>query len=413
MSAFRWAVVVTVQLGAACAAGPQDGPPVELDNFTELLKLPKDQLPPITFARPLIRVSPAGRRFLYIRMHGRRAKLHLRRVGPAASDSPVVWDEPIPAHYCRMSFAGFAWRGDGQRVLFAQEPTKDKEGWAANVFGRHMRPWHMCYDLPNPQFKLCRHRRLDGATGCTALSYSPDGSTLWTAFSEPKGFKVCGITGWDSAGKRGRVLYKRTGACIHHLAPSPDGKHLAWVETHPRTGKGNDRGPEVVVFDIKARKPVHRIGLTRHIPSWLDAQRPVWTADSTAICYGDVVQRNRVFRREVYVRPLGGTDGKAVAQHALAVGAAQGAIILNRGPACVPMRQQISSVMPPGSGGVPQTNDVILCDPSTEASPTTLVPNAFAQQVFPRRIVYARLSGDDVIVMQATLKPRAKPAAQR
>ncbi|MGB2824231.1 MAG: hypothetical protein WBF17_24875, partial [Phycisphaerae bacterium] len=365
-----------------------------------------------TFARPLIRLDPSGRRFIYIRMHGHRAKLHLRRVGSAASDGPVVWDEPIPPFYCRMSFAGLAWRADGQRVLFAQEPTKDKEGWAADVFGRHMRPWHMCYDLPNPQFKLCRHRRIDGA-GCTALSYSPDGQTLWTAFSEPKDFKVCGVTGWDSGRGRGRVLYKRTGACIHHLAPSPDGKHLAWLETYPRKPRAAFRGPDVVVFDIKAGKPVHRIGLAEHIPSWLDAQPPVWTADSTAICYGDVVERDRAFRREVYVRPLGGNDSKAIAQHALAVGAAEEGIILNRGPGCVPMRQLISSIMPPGSGGVPPTNDVILCEPSAGASPTTLVPNAFAQQVLPGRIIYAQLSGDDVIVMQAALKPRAKPAVQR
>jgi len=413
MSTVRLAVVLGVLSAAAWAAEPQTGPPVQLDDFTELLKLPKDQLPPITFARPLIRVSPTGLRFLYIRMHGRRAKLHLRRVGSAASDGPVVWDEPIPALYCRMSFAGFAWRPDGQRVLFAQEPARDEEGWAENVFGRHMRPWHMCYDLPNPQFKLCRHMRIDGATGCTALSYSPDGRTLWTAFSEPKDFKVCGITGWDSVGKKARVLYKKTGACIYHLAPSPDGKHLAWLETHARKARSPYDGPEVVVFNIKARKLVDRISLTRHIPSWLDAQAPVWTADSTAICYGDVVERNRVFRREVYVRPLGGKDSRAIAQHALAVGAARGAIILNRGPASVPMRQQISSIMPPGSGGVPPTNDVILCEPSARASPTTLVPNAFAQQVLPGRIIYAQLSGDDVIVMQAALKPRAKPAVQR
>ena len=403
-----WGIVLSLPTAAAAQAGASVG----LDGFAELLKLPKDHLPPITFARPMVRVSPAGDRLIYIRMLGDKAKLHLRRVGSARSDSPVVWDEPIPALYCRMSFPGLAWRADGQRVLFAQEPSKDKEGWAAGVYGRRMRPWHMCYDLPNPQCKLCRHRSLSGATGCTGLSYSPDGKTLWTAFSDPEAFKVCGVTG-NAPDGTGRQFYRGSDAAIYHLSPSPDGKHLAWIETHSRKHPRLYRGPDLVVLNIKARKVVHRIALSSDIPSWLDAQPPVWSADSTAICYGDVANVNRVYRREVRLLPLGADSAKLLVRDALAVGAAAEGVILNRGPACTPMRQEISSFAPlDGAADLPRENRVILHGLSAD-DPQVLVGNAFAQQVAGRHVIYAQQSGNDVIVLRAELKRLGKETGGR
>jgi len=383
--------------------GVHAGEGVRLGDPVELLKLPADQLPPITFARPLIRVSPDARRCLYIRAHGPgKAKLHVRRIAEPRSDQPAVWDEPIPALYCRMSFAGLAWRADGQRVLFCQEPGRDEDGWAQGAFGRRMRPWHMCWDLPNPQYKLCRYMGVKDATGCTAMSYGPRGRMLWTAFSDPEHYKACGVTGWDSAKRRGRTLYRRTGACIYHLAPSRDGKHLAWVETFQRKPRKAFRPPDVVVFDVAVGKVHSRIGLAKHIPGWLDTQPPVWTTDSQAVCYGDVVTENRVFRREVRLLPLGKGSVRALARDALAVGAAAEGIVVNRGPGCVPMAQGLSSFAPPGGGATPRTNDVLLCGPS-ETEPSVLVPDAFAQQVAGGHVVYARTSGDDVLVLRAKL----------
>ena len=268
----------------------------------------------------------------------------------------------------------------------------------------------MCYDLPNPQFKLCRHAGVQDTTGCTGLSYSPDGKLLWTAFSEPKKSKRCGITCWDAAAEKSRTVYRQADAAVYHLVPSPNGKYLAWVETHPRKGRGPRPSTEVIVFDIKAGKAVHRIGLSPHAGNWVDTPPPVWTADSTAICYGDVVAIDRLFRREVRLLPLGSTTGRLVVRDAIAVGATNDGILCNRGPGCQPGRQMLSSWAPPGGGaGLPRTNDVILCSLSATGPSTTLVPQAFAQQVLPGSLLYAQVSGNDVIVVRARLKRRAAP----
>ncbi len=408
----RCLAATAVVVFAWSAASPGEAP-VQLGEPTELLKLPKDQVPPITFARPIVRVSPDAKQLLYIRMYGGgKAKLHLRTVGDPRSDGPVVWDEPIPTLYCRMSFAGYAWRADGQRVLFCQEPAKGEDGYEAGVYGRRMRPWHMCYDLPNPQFTSCRHMRLDGATGCTSLSYSPDGGKLWTAFSDPKGFKVCGITGPKAGGRPTyQVLYRRTGAAIYHLVPSPDGKYLAWVETYPRKSGSPRRGPDLVVFDVAKRRARLRLALSPDIPGWLDAQPPVWMPDSRTVCYGDVTRVQGIWRREAGTVKIGREDPKPLVRDALAVGAVAEGVVLNRGPACIPMRQGLSSEAPVGSGAdLPRSNDVVFCDPASKGTFVTLVPNASAQHVSGRHVVYAQVSGGDVLVLRAEIKrPKAKP----
>ncbi|HUU21960.1 MAG TPA: hypothetical protein VM389_05435 [Phycisphaerae bacterium] len=403
------AVIPAVALALAAAQGDA---PAQLGDPVELLKLPKDELPPITFARPIACLSPDGTRMLYIRTHGAaKAKLHLRRVGEPQSDGPAVWDEPIPALYCRMSFPGIAWRADGQRVLFCQEPARDEDGWAEGVHGRRMRPWHMCWDLPNPQFKLCRYMQLTDAPGCTGLSYSPDGSVLYTALSDVEGHKACGVTAWDSGRQRGRTVYQRKGTAIYHLVPSPDGKHLAWVETYPRKKGQEFRGPGVVAFNLKAGKVVLRAGLSKDIPGWLDAQPPVWTADSTGLCYGDVAEIDGIWRREVKVADLAGGDEKLLVRDALAVGAVPEGIVLNRGPGCVPMSQELSSYAPPGGSPVPRSDDVILCERARPGEFATLVPNAFAHQVTGRRLVYAQASAGDVLLLRAEVKPASSPVS--
>ena len=400
------AVLLIPVLLAASPPAAEARPAVTVGEPVELLKLPKTELPPVGLTRAVVRLSPDGERMLYIRAHGPgKAKLHVRQVGQPRSDQSAVWDEPIPAFYCGMSFAGRAWRADGQRVLFCQEPARDEDGWAEGVFGRRMRPWHMCWDLPNPQYKLCRHVGVRDAPGCTSLSYSPRGDVLWTAFSDTEGHKTCGVTGWPAGERRGFTAYRGTGADIYHLAPSPDGTHLAWVETYPREKGRPLQGPDVVVFRIQPRKVVLRVGLSREIPGWLDAQAPVWAANSRGVCFGDVVEVDRIWRREVKVTDLTGRGEKLLARDALAVGACAEGFVLNRGPACAPMRQLISSHAPVGGGADrPAGDDVILCDPARAGKWVTLVPSAFAQQVCGRRVVYARASGDDVLILAAALK---------
>ena len=400
------------------AAGDDAAPePVRIEGARELLKFHKDRVPALSLARPFIRFSPSGNRYIRIRVHvinEHKAKLHVGQPRPDKCDMPTVWDEAIPAFYCRLGFAGIAWRADSQRVLFLQEPSKDHPDWAPGVYGQRMRPWAMKWDVKMPQFGLCRHMRLrdKGETGCTALSYSPDGTILWTAFSDPKEFKSCGITENVRGRAKSRILYHRTGAAIYYLVPSPDGRFLAWLEVYPR--KAPFRGPDVVVMNSRTRKTIHRIALSRHIPGWLDAQPPVWTVDSGAICYGDVVAVDKVFRREVRVRRLGQKAGMLIVRDALAVGAVAEGIIVNRGPSCVPMRQHISSRIPPAGGALlPTTNDVVLCDATGKAPPVILVRRAFAQQVRGRRIIYAQRNGDDLLVMRADLKRPAETTTKR
>jgi len=411
-------IVLSLLSFSIVAAEEAPAPQVKLDNSTELLKLKlsKGQVPPITFARPFIRISPKGDRYIYIRMYRDKAIPHIGHFKPVKSDEPVPWDKcGIAAVYCRMCFAGIVWRADNQRVLFLHPRFREGNGGWVEHFERSMFPYAMCWDKRNPQCGRPRYTILKGKgeTGCTSASFSPDGKVLWTAFSDPTDFKACGITEGPQGRRRGRVLYRNTGAAIYHLVPSPDGKHLAWVETHQRKTGKKYPGPEVVVLNVKTRKVVHRIGLSNHIPGWSDVQPPVWTADSKAICYGDVVKIDKVYRREVRVLGLGKKAGRVLVRDALAVGAIPEGVILNRGPGCTPMGQQISSYIPFGAADDrPQTDNVVLCSLTGKTLPQTLMPNAYCQQVIGNRLIYAQQNADRVLVMQARLK-RPKPSKAR
>jgi len=391
---------LTLAIALAALAEEVSEKTVVIENRAELLKFNKNILPPNTMGGRMFRLSPSGNRYIYIRKYpGYKYKLHFGQFKPAMTDSPAVWDRTLPAFYCRMTFAGITWRGDSQRVLFLQEmDIADKEG-------QRMAPWEMKWDLRNPQFGLTRHMRLGDrkSTGCTAASYSPDGKTIWTAFSDVKNFKVCGVTENVRGRAKARVLYRSTGRLIHYLTPSPDGKSLSWMETFPRKRGKDWRGPDVVIVDVKNGKVVRRIGLSKDIPGWLDAKAPVWTTDSAAICYGDVVQTDRLWRREVRLTKPSDKTSRLLARDSIAIGAVGSGVVLNRGPACVPMRQSLSSWATPGSI-TPRVNEIIFCSLTAETEPVTLISNAFAQHVRGGRIVYSQRNGDDILIMRATLK---------
>ncbi|MDP6636403.1 MAG: hypothetical protein QGG42_16000 [Phycisphaerae bacterium] len=402
------AMTLAIALGALAEEASEKT--VRIENRTELLKHNKDLLPPSLIGGGMFRLSPSGNRYMYLRQYpGYKYKLHFGQFKPASTDSPAIWDRALPTFYCRMTLAGIAWRSDSQRVLFLQEmDITGKEG-------RRMEPWEMKWDVKNPQFGRAKHMKLGDkdSTGCTAASYSPDGKTMWATFSDVKDFKVCGITENVRGRNRSRILYRSTGRGIHYLVPSPDGKFLSWVETYPM--KDNKRvPPDVVVADAKSGKIVRRITLSAHIPGWLDAKAPIWTADSAAICYGDVVVINRVWRREVRVTKLSDKTSRVLARDSIAIGAVSGGIVLNRGPACTPMRQFISSYAAPGSI-TPTTNDVIFRPLAAKSEPITLINNAFAQHVLQGTIVYSQRNGDDILIMRAKLKlpPKGKHAADK
>ena len=396
---------MTLAIALSAPAEEASEKTARIENRKELLKLAKDLLPPHTMGRGMFRLSPSGNRYIYIRRYpGYKYRLHFGQFKPAMTDSPAVWDRGLPTFYCRMTFAGVTWRGDSQRVLFLQEiDITGKEG-------HRMDPWEMKWDVKNPQFGRSKHMKLGDkdSTGCTAASYSPDGKTIWTAFGDVKGFKVCGVTENVQGRAKSRIVYRNTGRLIHYLAPSPDGKSLSWVETYPRK-RGKVRAPDVVIADVKGGKVVRRIGLSKYIPGWLDAKAPVWTTDSAAICYGDVVHTDRLWRREVRVAKPSDETSRLLARDSIAIGAVDGGIVMNRGPACVPMRQSISSWAPIGSI-TPTINEIIFCSLTAETEPVTLIGNAFAQQVRRGSIVYSQRNGDDILIMRATVKlpPKGK-----
>ena len=404
---------LTLMIALSCMGGETPDKTARIENPKELLKLKKGLLPPIESSAEIFRLSPSGNRFMYIRMYTEPnygCKLHVGQLKPVLTDSAVIWERAIPAFYCRITLAGIAWQNDSQRVLFLQEvDTEQKKG-------QRMDPWAMVWDINNPHFKLisCLGLGRSRATSCTAASYSPDGKTVWTAFSDVKNFTVCGVTETPQSGDRGRVVYRSKGRLIHYLTPSPDAKFLAWVETDPRKHlDGNP--PEVVVVDLKSKKVVRRIGLSEYIPNWADVKAPVWTADSASICYGDVIYADRIWRREVRVMPvkkLADKTSRLLARDSIAIGAVDGGIVLNRGPVCIPSRQGLSSYLPPG-GITPTRNDIIFCSLKPKTQPVTLIENAFAQHVRKDKIIYSQRNGDHVIFRQATLKvpPKDKPTA--
>jgi len=401
-------VFLTAFFTASVGAQAVRAPRFWLAEPAELIKLHKDKLPPLTrWAQlPLVRISPDGKRYIYIRMVrlGQAIPYMGEMVHVRTGGEPATWDNiGIDPAYCRMSMTGIVWRADSLRVLLLNPKTKEGGGWVDD-WRNTMFAYAMCWDVKNPQFSRPRCYRLrdKGETGCTSVTYSPDGKLLWAAYSDPKDYKSCGVSeGPQGRGRRGRILYRRKGAVIYHLSPSLDGKHLAWVEFQPTKAKGHD-GPQVVVLDLKTRKVVHRVVLSRDIRAPWDCQPPVWTADSRAICYGtvDVAEPDRVHRRAVYVLKLGEKTSKVLLRDAVAVGAVTGGIVLNRGPACVSFGQGLKVRRMPAS----VTDDVVLCSLYGSASPITLVQRAYAQQVTPKWILYAQANGDDVLIVRAAVR---------
>ena len=410
---------LTLTIALSCLADQAPDKTAQLENPKELLKLKRGILPPNISGEKVFRLSPSGNRFMYIRMYpgdGYGSKIHFGQFKPVLTDSAVIWERAIPAFYCRMTLAGIAWRNDSQRVLFLQEAGTDQKK------GQRMDPWAMMWDIKNPQFKLIKHMRLGDrkVTGCTSATFSPDGKTTWTAFSDIKDFTVCGVTENVQGRAMSRAIYKSKGRLIHYLTVSPDAKFLAWVETY--RWKGADyKAPEVVVVDVKSKKVVRRITLSKDVHGWLDAKAPVWTTDSAAICYGDVVMANRNWHRVVRVMPvkkLADKTSRLLARHSVAIGAVDGGIVLNRGPLCVPSRQSNSSfiAMGVGAGTIPPTsNDIIFCSLKPKTQPVTLIKNAFAQHVLKNNVIYNQRNGDDVLFMKARIKlpPKDKPTAAK
>ena len=107
------------------------------------------------------------------------------------------------------------------------------------------------------------------------------------------------------------------------------------------------------------------------------------------------------------VKKLDDKTSRLLARDSIAIGAVDGGIVLNRGPVCIPSRQQLSSYAPPG-GITPTRNDIIFCSLKPKALPVTLIENAFAQHVRKDKVIYYQHNGDDVLFMQATLKVPTK-----
>jgi hypothetical protein len=390
----------------ALLAGPLfagGGGGIQLGNPVEVVKLPKSALPALSSVAPLIRLSPDGTRALMLRRAAGGAGVipHVGQIGQDKALQPVPWDGHGIAHvYALMGLSGNVWRADGQRVLFLQ-PRMQDEGGPVEHYERTMSPWAMCWDKANPQCSLCRHMRLDRDLGCTSLSYSADGSMLWTAYGDPGEFKRCGITGWDRRRGRGATYYKADNAGVFRLVPSPDGEHLAWLEQSPGAdGRRRTAKVELVVFALQAKKVVTRLPLGKGIWAWTQAPAPVWTADSKAVCYGDVEQIDRIHRRVVRLWRSDGSEPKELARDAVAVGASRAGVVLNRGPACMPM-VQLTSSFAPRSDPRPKRDEVVV---ATAAGVQTLVPDAYAQQADRDRIVYAKINGGDVLIMTARWK---------
>ena len=406
-------LVATVVVGASSG---EDAPGrARLDGFRELLKLPGDKVPLPESCRPFVSFSPDERRYMVIfTLRDRGLAIpHLGKTGAKAAPEPVPWDRRgIWTTYCRLCLAGRPWTPDGQRVLFLHPLSrKDGRGWQEQ-WHRTMFPYAMRWDVPNPQCGRPRHMVLKdkGETGCTAATYSHDGKAVFTAFSDPKDFRSCGVTEMAIGGKsRGRVLYRKAGGAIWHLVPSPDDTRLAWIETHSRKGKPV-RGPEVVIVDRKSAKVIRRIGLTEHVWGWDDAQPPVWSADGKAICYGRVVQHNHLIRREVRLAEVDGKADRALLGNALAVGATPAGIVVQYGRGCEPAKMSITSAVDVLCA---KEWNVMLCPTDRKASPQMLIEEANVQQVIGRRIVLAERDGDRIVVKSAEIRlatARTRPA---
>jgi len=395
-----FALLCAMLAGRLFAAGP--GPGARLGDPVEVFKLPKSALPPLSSMASLVRLSPDGSRAMLLRLArvGEGVTPHVGPVQPAEHIGPVPWDgHGIKVRYAQLALSGNVWRADGQRVLFLHPRMRDEGGFVPD-YERTLSPWAMCWDLNNPQCKLCRHMRLGRSLSCTAVSYGADGKTLWTAFSDLAEQKRGGITMWSSARKRGGKVYDRKGVSIFRLAPSPDGKRLAWIEQ--AIGPDKKARPtklELVVFDVARKKAVRRVPLDPALQSWQQVCSPVWSADSSSVCYDDVELIDRDYRHVARMWKPPAAKPVEVARDAVVVGVTSAGFVLNGKPISSPDAQSRRVGASPHVRH--RTMDAVVLH--TPAGLQTLVPDAYAQQADGNRIVYATISGDDVLIMTVRL----------
>ena len=148
---------------------------------------------------------------------------------------------------------------------------------------------------------------------------------------------------------------------------------------------------------------IHRVGTRQKSAGPL-----TWAAGGKLLCYDDVAKVERIFRAEVKALDVANGKTRFVARDGRPVGAVGRWLILHRGPACVPMRQRVSSHLPLAvKDDRPKTNAIVLCDLAGAAEPRVLLPDAIAQQVVAGQLIYAYTSGKDVLVMKAPLAARS------
>ena len=419
-------VIVALLANAAAAQPAGAGATPTLGDPTELMKLAEQDLPAISFAHPFVRVSPTYKRCIYIRRTGGdyKAMLMIHTFGSPSKEFGAPTAVRISPIYWRWSLSGRCWRADGMRVAYLLAGKKD--GMAGEDTRHRLGLAHFDWDTPVPQ-QAGGGATKGAARSHTAVTYAAAGKQLWHAQSDLRKYTSARISG-----DRG-VVYEAKGVAIYGLTTSPDGKLLAWTEASPHGKRARPADPadadaveanararlgkpappkaaprfSLVVMDPKVKKVVHRVGMR---------QRPggplVWAGGGKLLCYDDVAEVERIFRAEV--KALDVTDGKIklVARDGRPVGAVGSWLIINRGPACIPMRQHLSSFIPPDAkDDRPQANAIVLCDLAGGTKPRVLLPGALAQQVVGGQLIYAYKSGKDVLVMKASLTAKSdKPA---
>ena len=415
------AAAVLIFLAPSLSLAAKPPRPPRLGERRELMKLPSNRIPLLSLANRFVRISPAGDRCLYLRRVGQSGEtmLYLREFGSPVKEHAALTAVPTAALFWQWGMSGRCWRADGLQAAYLLAGTKD---------GRESEPVRHRLGVAVFDWSLQPAQQSGGGLGAgakrthTSVTFAPTGKGLYRAESDLKEYASCRVVG-----PRG-VLYESKDAAIHHLAVSPDGKHIAWVEVPPhrrrRPAAGGAGGreaaararllrrargaapapdpatPAMRVVDLATKKLLRRVELSRY-----GSAPPVWSADGKWICHGQVVQADRLYRWEI--RSLNIVDGESrqLARDALAVGSIGRWLVANRGPGCVPMTQLSSSYAPPpGTDPRPKQDEIILIDPAGKAPPVAIVPDAFAQQVVGRQIVAAQKSGPDVIVWKAPLE---------
>ncbi len=394
-------IVLGLLASVAQPAQGQGGPPT-LGEPAELMKLPKDDVSPVSFAQPFLRVSPSCDRCIYVRRTGPdgKAMLMIRKFGPPAKEFAALTAVPAAPVYWGWGFSGRSWRSDGLSVAYLLAGNKD--GMEDEEVRHRLGLAHFDWDLPLPQ--QAGGGLVKGAVRShTAVTYAAAGKDLWHAESDLKEYGSACVVG-----PRG-VAYEAKGVAIHGLTTSPDDRLLAWTEAadhrkrarpadpaaaeaNARAGRGQRPPPNaaprfaLMVMDPKARKVVHRVVLEQRPAGAL-----VWAGGGKLLCFDDVAKIDRIFRAEVKALDLATGDVRLVVRDARPVGAAGRWLIVNRGPGCVPMAQHASSYLPPeAKDDRPRTDAVAVCDLGGQLRPRPLLSNAFAQQVVGRNLIYAR-----------------------